>query len=119
MHTTGISQRGQDGALAEVLLERGADPNDAEAGYSALHAAVLREQEALVGVPLAYGGRSELHGQDRHERLRSGSSVIVENVDVRRPGRGPAKDDAPLVVDPNAVQPGHSALQRFESVPGR
>ena len=54
MHTTGISQRGQDGALAELLLER-ADPNDAEAGYSTLHAAVLREQEALVGVLLAYG----------------------------------------------------------------
>ena len=68
MHTTGISQRGQDGALAELLLERGADPNDAEAGYSALHAAVLREQEALVGVPLAYGGRSELHGRSRHPR---------------------------------------------------
>ena len=61
VHTTGISQRGQDGALAELLLERGGDPNAAEAGYSALHAAVLREQEALVGVLLAYRAPGPRH----------------------------------------------------------
>ena len=48
------------GALAELLLERGADANAAGAGYTALHAAVLREQEALVGVLLAYGADPNL-----------------------------------------------------------
>ena len=43
------------GPLAIYLLEQGADPNAAEAGYAALHAAVLRSQVALVEALLAHG----------------------------------------------------------------
>ncbi|MDA1372312.1 MAG: ankyrin repeat domain-containing protein [Proteobacteria bacterium] len=43
------------GQLAEFLLANGADPNAAEAGYTALHAAVLRSQVNLVKALLAKG----------------------------------------------------------------
>jgi ankyrin repeat protein len=43
------------GALAAMLLEKGADPNAAGAGYTALHAAVLRGDLALVNALLARG----------------------------------------------------------------
>ena len=43
------------GALAALLLENGADPNAAGAGYTALHAAVLRDDPDLVEALLAYG----------------------------------------------------------------
>jgi ankyrin repeat protein len=41
--------------LAEFLLARGADPNADGAGYSALHAAVLRADRSLVRMLLAWG----------------------------------------------------------------
>lgn len=41
------------GSVGALLLERGADPNAAEAGYTALHAAVLRGDVALVDALLA------------------------------------------------------------------
>jgi ankyrin repeat protein len=40
--------------VATVLLEKGADPNAAEVGYTALHAAVLRSDLALVNTLLAH-----------------------------------------------------------------
>ena len=43
------------GPLAIYLLEQGADPNAAEAGYTALHAAVLRSQIELVNALLDDG----------------------------------------------------------------
>lgn len=43
--------------LAEVLLERGADTDAAGAGYSALHAAVLRADAGLVRSLLARGAQ--------------------------------------------------------------
>src|SRR5262249_19543684 len=42
-------------AFAKLLLDRGADPNAAGAGYSALHAAVLRGNVDLVKALLARG----------------------------------------------------------------
>ena len=42
-------------ALALFLLEEGADPNAAEAGYTALHAATLRGDETLAAALLARG----------------------------------------------------------------
>ncbi len=42
-------------ALAAFLLEEGADPNAAGAGYTALHAAVLRGDLELVKTLIAYG----------------------------------------------------------------
>ena len=43
------------GALAEALLEAGADANASGAGYTPLHAAVLRGDESLVRALLAHG----------------------------------------------------------------
>ena len=42
-------------AVAMFLLEQGADPNAADAGYTALHAAVLRGDLDLVAALLAHG----------------------------------------------------------------
>ena len=50
-----IAAHSGHGPLAVYLLEQGADPNAAEAGYAALHAAVLRSQVALVEALLAHG----------------------------------------------------------------
>lgn len=44
-----------NGPAARVLLEKGADPNNAGIGYTALHAAVLRSDLALVNDLLAHG----------------------------------------------------------------
>jgi ankyrin repeat protein len=43
------------GALAAMLLEHGADPNAAGAGYTALHMAILRKDVPLVKALLAHG----------------------------------------------------------------
>src|SRR5437867_10418629 len=49
------------------------------------------------------------------------SSVIIDNLDVRRARRSsrPLKTDAPLIVDADAVLPLPIALQRFEPVAGQ
>ena len=47
-------------AVARELLERGADPNAAGAGYTALHAAVLRGDLQLVNALLARGARADV-----------------------------------------------------------
>ena len=54
------------GALAAMLLDAGADPNAAGAGYTPLHAAILRGDEALVAALLA-------HGADPNARLLRGT----------------------------------------------
>jgi ankyrin repeat protein len=41
--------------LAVFLLDRGADPNAARAGFTALHAAIMRRDEPLVRALLAHG----------------------------------------------------------------
>ena len=43
------------GALGAFLLEQGADPNAAEAGYAAVHAAALRGDLALITGLMAHG----------------------------------------------------------------
>ena len=55
-------------AFAARLLDLGADPNASAAGYTALHAAVLRGDRTLVRALLA-------HGADPNVRLRSGTPV--------------------------------------------
>jgi ankyrin repeat protein len=42
------------GDLVELLLERGADPNAAAAGFAALHAAIMRRDEKMVSALLAH-----------------------------------------------------------------
>ena len=43
-----VAAHSGQGAVAGLLLERGADPNTAAAGYTALHAAILRGDRRLV-----------------------------------------------------------------------
>ena len=50
-----IAAHSGHGPLGMHLLERGADPNAAEAGYTALHAAALRSQVELVEALLDHG----------------------------------------------------------------
>lgn len=50
--------------LVELLLEHGADPNAATAGFSALHAALMRRNTRMVGALLA-------RGADPNARLRA------------------------------------------------
>jgi len=50
--------------LVEFLLERGADANASAAGFSALHAAILRRDETMVRALL-------LHGADANAPLKS------------------------------------------------
>ena len=53
------------GALAAYLLDEGAEPNAADAGYTALHAAVLRADLETVKTLLAHGAEPNalvLHG---------------------------------------------------------
>jgi ankyrin repeat protein len=45
------------GEVARMLLDAGADPNDGKAGYTALHAAVLRGDAQLVDALLVKGAR--------------------------------------------------------------
>jgi uncharacterized protein len=42
-------------AVASVLLDHGADPNASGAGYTALHAAILRDDAGLVSALLSHG----------------------------------------------------------------
>jgi uncharacterized protein len=41
--------------LVALFLDRGADPNAARAGFTALHAAIMRRDDAMAGVLLAHG----------------------------------------------------------------
>jgi uncharacterized protein len=50
-----IAAHSGHGALATLLLDKGADPNAAGAGYTALHAAVLRGDLDLIKALLAHG----------------------------------------------------------------
>ena len=50
-----IAAHSGHGPLGSYLLEQGADPNAAGAGYAALHAAVLRSQVQLVEALLDHG----------------------------------------------------------------
>lgn len=56
------------GAVAKLLLDRGADPNSASAGYSALHAAVLRGDRDTAQALLARGAHP-------NARITKGSPV--------------------------------------------
>ena len=50
--------------LVELLLEKGADPNAAPAGFTALHEAIMRRDEKMVGALLA-------HSADANTPLRT------------------------------------------------
>jgi len=77
-----IAAHGGHGSLAAWLLERGADPNAAPLGYTALHAAVLRGTLRDRGVPHTDPGagvplvRALLaHGADPNARTTRGTQL--------------------------------------------
>jgi len=52
-----VAAHSGQGAVAMLLLEKGADANAAAIGYTALHAAVLRGDQELVGALLKHGAQ--------------------------------------------------------------
>ena len=55
-----VAAHGGHTALARFLLDEGADPDAADAGYAAVHAAVLRGDGGLLGALLAHGADPDL-----------------------------------------------------------
>jgi ankyrin repeat protein len=55
-----MAQPSEGLALLEFLLEKGADPNAYEAGFTALHEAILRRNEEAVRILLAHGADPNL-----------------------------------------------------------
>ena len=63
-----IAAHSGHGAFGRYLLDAGADPNSDDAGYTALHAAILRGDERLVETLLQ-------HGADPNSRLLAGTPL--------------------------------------------
>jgi ankyrin repeat protein len=61
--------------LVEFLLAKGADPNSATAGFTALHEAIMRRDEALVRTLLAGGA-------DPHTRLQTWTPTRRQSSDL-------------------------------------
>ena len=66
------------GSVAALLLDRGADPNAIASGYTALHAAVLRSDVALVRALL-------VHGADPNLRIVRGTPMRRDTTDWNLP----------------------------------
>jgi ankyrin repeat protein len=64
--------------VATLLVERGADPNSADAGYTAMHAAVLRSDLKLVNALLARGANPNL-------RTTKGTPIRRDTTDYNLP----------------------------------
>ena len=71
---TVVAAHSGHGAVAAYLLAQGADPNAAGAGYTALHAAILHKDAALVRALLD-------HGADPDAPVRSSTPVRRDAVD--------------------------------------
>ena len=71
---TVVAAHSGHGAVAAYLLEQGADPNAAGAGYTALHTAILHKDAALVRALLD-------HGADPGAPVRSSTPVRRDAVD--------------------------------------
>ncbi len=74
----GLAVYSGQGPVGILLLDRGADPNVAEIGYTALHAAVLRSQLDLVKALLA-------HKADPNAKLTKGTPIRRDNTDFNLP----------------------------------
>ena len=71
---TVVAAHSGHGDVAAFLLEQGADPNAADAGYTALHAAILHKDATLVRALLD-------HGADPDVPVRSSTPVRRDAVD--------------------------------------
>ena len=71
---TVVAAHSGHGGVAAFLLEQGADPNADDAGYTALHAAILHKDTKLVRALLD-------HGADPHAAVRSSTPVRRDAVD--------------------------------------
>ena len=71
---TVVAAHSGHGDVAAYLLEQDADPNSADAGYTALHAAVLHKDAALVRALLD-------HGADPDAPVRTSTPVRRDSVD--------------------------------------
>jgi ankyrin repeat protein len=65
-------------AVVQVLLNKGANPNDAAIGYAALHAAVLKGDLDMVKALLS-------HGADPNARITKGTPVRRSGTDFELP----------------------------------
>ena len=61
--------------LVEFLLDKGADPNESTAGFTALHEAIMRRDEQLVRTLLA-------HGADPQARLQAWTPTRRQSSDL-------------------------------------
>src|SRR6185312_2558900 len=66
------------GAVAELLLDKDARPNSDEIGYTALHAAVLRDDLSLVKALLAHGAKPD-------SLITKGTPIRRANTDYNLP----------------------------------
>ena len=65
-------------AIGQLLLDRGADPNAFGTGYTALHAAILKSDVALVKALLA-------HGANPNVKMTKGTPLRRETTDFNLP----------------------------------
>jgi ankyrin repeat protein len=75
---TVVAAHSGHGRLAAFLVERGADPNSADAGYAALHAAIMHRDEQLVRTLLEHGANPNL-------KLQLSTPVRRESIDYHLP----------------------------------
>ena len=71
---TVVAAHSGHGSVARFLLENGADPDQMQAGYSALHAAILHKDVTLVRALLD-------HGADPNANVRASTPVRRDAVD--------------------------------------
>ena len=67
-------------ALARFLLDRGANPNSATAGYTALHAAVLTGDVEVVRALLARGARPNAQVTEATRVTRNGQVLMINEL---------------------------------------
>ena len=75
---TVVAAHSGHGRLAAFLVERGADPNAADAGYAALHAAIIHRDEPLARTLLE-------HGADPNLKLQRSTPARRESIDYHLP----------------------------------
>ena len=73
------SGRGEVGAL---LLEKGADPDDMGAGYTPLHAAILKSELSLVKALLAHGANPNIRITKSTPKRRDSEDFVLQPIVV-------------------------------------